>query len=184
MFTQRLVPALASVGLGCGILFTAPLAREFFTSSAAGGGQAAPVAVKPAPMAQGELVARLAVSRLSLDSPVFEGIEAGTLARGAGHVPGTAFPGEEYKSNPSVIAIARGANGAAVAGLRLGDRVRLTTSLGRKGYLVIERRVLEPARFQLGSAASARITLIAPYPSDYPGPAPLRIAVALERQTD
>jgi sortase A len=184
MFSQRLVPALASVGLGCGLLFTAPLAREFFSSSAAGGGQAAPVAVARAPMAQGELVARLSVSRLSLDSPVFEGVEAGTLARGAGHVPGTALPGEEEGNKPSVIAIARGSNGAAVAGLRLGDRVRLTTGLGGKRYRVIERRVLEAAQFRLASAPGARITLIAPYPSDYPGPAPLRIAVALEQQPD
>ena len=64
---------------------------------------------------------------------MFEGVEAGTLARGAGHVPGTALPGEEEKSNPSIIAIARGSNGAAVAGLRLGDRVLLTTGLGGRG---------------------------------------------------
>lgn len=181
MFTHRFVPALASVGLGCGLLFTAPLAREI-SSSGAGRGQA-PVAFA-ARVEPGELVARLSVSRLSLDSPVLEGIEAGTLARGAGHVPGTALPGEEEKSNPSVIAIARGTNGTAVAGLRLGDRVRLTTALGPRRYRVIERRVLEPARFRLGSAPSARITLIAPYPSDYPGPAPLRLAVALERLAD
>ena len=49
---------------------------------------------------------------------------------------------------------------------------------------MIERRVVEPARFRLASAPGARITLIAPYPSDYPGPAPMRVAVALERQPD
>lgn len=99
-------------------------------------------------------------------------------------MPGTALPGEEENGNPSVIAVARGSNGAAVAGLRLGDRVRLTTSLGHQRYRVTERRVLEPANFRLGSAPGARITLIAPYPSDYPGPAPMRVAVALERQPD
>jgi len=183
VFTNRLVPALASVGLGCGILFTAPLAREVYSETGAGRRQA-PVATAAARPERGELVARLTVSRLSLDSPVFEGIEAATLARGAGHVPGTALPGEEEESNPSLIAIARGQNGAAVAGLRLGDRVRLTTSLGTRRYRVIERRVVEPAQFRLGSAPSARITLVAPYPSDFPGPAPTRVAIALERQPD
>ncbi len=183
MFTNRLVPALASVGLGCGILFTAPLTREVYSGTGADRGQA-PVATAAARPERGELVARLTVSRLSLDSLVFEGIEAATLARGAGHVPGTALPGEEEKSNPSVIAIARGRNGAAVAGLRLGDRVRLTTSLGPRRYRVIERRVVEPAQFRLGSATGPRITLVAPYPSNFLGPAPMRVAIAMERQPD
>ncbi len=178
MLTHRLVSALASVGLGCGILFTAPLARELSSSDAAS--VEIPVAAAAARPERGELVARLTVSRLSLDSPVYEGVEASTLARGAGHLPGTALPGEEAKSNPSVIAVARGLNGAAVAGLRPGDRVGLTTFVGPKRYRVIERRVLEPAQLRFGSAPSARITLIAPYPSDYPGPAPMRVAVALE----
>jgi len=181
MFTYRLAPALASVGLGCGILFTAPLAREI-TSPGAGPGFAP--ALSAARPAAGELVARLTASRLSLDSPVFEGIDAGVLAKGAGHVPGTSLPGEEEKSSPSVIAVPRGSNGAAVAGLRLGDRLRLTTFGGPKRYRVTERRILEPALLRLGPAGDARITLIAPYPSDYPGPAPLRLAVALERLPD
>lgn len=178
MLTNRFVPALASVGLGCGILFTAPLERE--VSPGAGQSQA-PIATPAARPVEGELVGRLTVSRLSLDSPVFEGIQAGTLARGAGHVPATALPGEEEKSNPSVIAIARGRNGAAIAELCPGDRVLMTTSLGPARYRVIERRVMEPAQFRLGSAPSARITLVAPYPADSLGPAPMRVAVALER---
>jgi sortase A len=182
VFTYRLAPALASVGLGLGILLTAPLAREI---SILGGGQPAPIpSIVSARPASGEIVARLTASRLSLDSPVFEGVGAAVLARGAGHVPGTSLPGEEEKSSPSVIAVSRGSNGAAVAGLRLGDRVRLTTFGGPKRYRVTERRVLAPERLRLGAASGARITLIAPYPSDYPGPAPLRLAVALERQPD
>jgi len=171
---------MAAVGVGYGILSTAPLARQI-PFSGARGGEASAAAARPAP---GEIVGRLTVSRLSLDSPVFEGVEAGTLARGAGHVPGTALPGEEEKSNPSLIAIARGSNGAAVASLRLGDGVRLMTGHADRRYRVIERRVLEPAQFRLASTPGARITLIAPYPSDYPGPAPNRIAVALERQPE
>ncbi len=182
MFTHRLAPALASVGLGCGILFTAPLARgDLFLGAGRGG---APIAAAAARPAAGELVARLTASRLSLDSPVFEGIDAGVLAKGAGHVPGDLAARRGRKSSPSVIAVPRGSNGAAVAGLRLGDRLRLTTFGGQKRYRVIERRILEPAQLRLGPARDARITLVAPYPSDYPGPAPLRLAVALVRQPD
>lgn len=182
MLTHRLVPALASVGLGCSLLLTAPVAREIGSAAAGRGGP--PVAPAASHFEPGELVARLAVSRLAFDSPVFEGVEAQTLARGAGHVPGTALPGEEQKSTPSVIAVARGSSGKAVAGLHLGDRIRLTTSLGPKRYSVIERRIVQPTQLRFDASPRPRITLIAPYPSDYAGPAPLRVAVALERQPD
>jgi sortase A len=184
MLSDRIVPALASVGLGCSLLFTAGFAREVYS------GIAGPEATRPARaraatrLESGELVARLTVPRLALDSLVFEGVEAGTLARGAGHLPGTSLPGEEEDSNPCIIAIARGERGAAVASLRLGDRVRLTTSLGLRSYRVTERRVIEPAAFRLGPASSVRVTLLAPFPSDSLGPAPMRLAVALERLPD
>lgn len=181
MVSDRIVTALASVGLGCALLFTAGFARDIYTGIAAPDAPPPLVTRAHARPDAGDLVARLAVARLELDAPVFEGVEAATLARGAGHVPGTALPGEENRSNSSVIAIARGRNGAAVAGLRLGDSVRLTTSHGPRLYRVTERRLMEPAAFRLGPASSARITLFAPYPADSFGPAPMRVAVALER---
>ena len=181
MLSDRIVPALASVGLGCALLFTAGFAREVYTGIA-GADARPPLAPRAlAHVEPGELVAHLAIPRLELDAPVFEGVEAATLARGAGHVPGTALPGEEDKRNSSVIAITRGRNGAAVAGLRLGDRVRLTTSRGLRLYRVTERRVMKPSDFRLGLVPSARVTLFAPFPADSFGPAPMRVAVALER---
>ena len=184
MLSDRIVPALARVGLGCSLLFTAGFAREVYS------GIAGPAATESARtsaatrLVPGQLVARLTVPRLALDSPVFEGVEARTLARGAGHLSGTGLPGEEEKSNSCVIAIARGEKGAAVAGLRLGDRVRFTTSLGPRSYRVTERRVMEPTAFRPGPASSARVTLLTPYPADSFGPAPMRLAVALERLPD
>jgi sortase A len=184
MLSDRIIPALASVGLGCSLLFTAGFAREVHP------GIAGPLAIgsaragAPPRIESGELVARLTVSRIALDSPVFEGVEARSLARGAGHLSGTGLPGEEGQNNPCVIAIARGERGAAVAALRLGDRVRFTTSLGPRSYRVTERRVMEPTAFRPGPASSARVTLLTPFPSDSPGPAPMRLAVALERLPD
>jgi sortase A len=187
MMSHRLGPALASVGLGCGILFSAPLAHDVY-SGFAGRLRAEPMAVSFAPrrsrFPEGELVARLAVPRLSLEAPVFEGVAAATLARGAGHVPDTALPGDEDGYAPSVIAVARGRSGAFVSRLRLNDRVRLTTSKGLRRYRVVERKVLEPARFRLDADSVARVTLITPYPSDSVGPAPMRLAVSLEQTSD
>jgi sortase A len=181
MLSDRIVPALASVGLGCALLFTAGFARDIY-SEIAGADPRPPLASRaPARPESGDLVARLSVARLDLDAPVFEGVQADTLARGAGHVPGTALPGDEERDGSSIIAVARGRNGAAVAGLRLGDRVRVTTSHGPHLYRVTERRLMEPATFHLAAVPNARITLLAPFPADSFGPAPMRVAVALER---
>ncbi len=180
MFSHRLVPALASVGLGCGILFTAPLAREIY--SGVSRSPTVPLSSPPStpPPAQGALVGRLTVSRLSLDSAVLEGLEAGTLARGAGHVPGTALPGEERARRPSLIAFARGPAASTIAGLRLGDRVRLTSASGPRRYRVVERRIGEPRQFRLDDDPGGHLTLIAPFPPGFPGPAPMRLAVVLK----
>jgi len=187
MLSHRLAPALASVGLGCGILFTAPFARDVYLGierHAAGVGPVEESRSARKPLSDGDLVGRVTVARLGLDSPVFEGIGAGTLARGAGHVPKTALPGEEQKSAPSVIAVSRGLRAEAVARLRLGDRVRLITPTGLRRYRVAERRILEPEAFRVGPAATARVALVASYPSDTPGPAPMRLAVFLEQTAE
>lgn len=186
MLSHRLAPALASVGLGCGILFSAAFARDVYSGFSGRERSESPVLsspARPSRLPEGEMVARLMVPRLKVDSPVFEGVGAATLARGAGHLPETALPGEENENDPSVIAIARGGCGAAVSKLRLNDRVRLTTSHGLRRYRVVERRIVEPRGFRDGPVTAGHLTLITTYPSDLPGPAPLRLAVSLE-QTD
>ncbi len=180
MFSHRLVPALASVGLGCGILFTAPLAREIYSSVSKS--RTAPLSSPPStpPPAQGALVGRLTVSRLALDSAVLEGLEAGTLAKAAGHVPGTALPGEERARRPSLIAFARGPAASTIAGLRLGDHVHLTSAHGLRRYQVVERRIEEPRQCRFDEDRGTHLTLIAPFPPEFPGPAPMRLAVVLK----
>jgi sortase A len=182
MFTYRLAPAIASVGLGCGILLSAPFARDlYFGLQGAGHG---PPSAKPARstgrLSEGDLVARIAVARLDVDSPVLEGVAAGTLAQGAGHVPETALPGDENRNARSVIAVSRGRLGEAIGRLRLGDLVRLTTPSGPRGYRVVERRIQEPAQFRLSSMPDAHVTLLTPFPPESRGPAPMRLAVVLK----
>lgn len=176
-----MVSALAPIGLGCCLLLTAGFEYEVYSRVAGPDKRLLPAPFPSARVEPGELVARLSVPRLKLDAPVFEGVEAATLARGAGHVPGTPLPGEEEKNDSSVIAVTRGSNGAAVAALRLNDLVRLTTNRGPRLYRVTERRVLEPMDFRPGPGPSSRVTLLAPFPPDPFGPAPWRVAVALER---
>jgi LPXTG-site transpeptidase (sortase) family protein len=181
MRPQKLGPVLACLGLACAMLFSAAYARTGVprddpSAVKARGGAPARIAR----VAEGAIVGTIHVPRFAVESPIFEGIAAKTLARGAGHVPKTALPGDERKESPSVIAIPRGDCGAAVARLRLNDRVRLATAYGQRGYRVVARRVVERERFDLASASTGPLTLVTIYPSDSPGPAPMRIAVSLE----
>jgi LPXTG-site transpeptidase (sortase) family protein len=176
-YIERAAHVLAAVVLACGLLAGVP------TLDALSRGPRATGRPAPAPAArinEGELVARIAVPRLSLDAPIYEGVGSRTLAAGAGHVPGTALPGEERTGGDSVIAVARDAGTAAVAELKVGERVQMRTRFGLKRYRVRERRILEPEHIRLGRSRGPRVTFVTPYPSDSIGPAPLRLAVVLE----
>src|SRR5262249_43108650 len=162
MKTTGLAPMLATVGLTCGILFSAAFARDVRSGISGVARYGTLSASSPARLARrpdGELVARLAMPRLARESPVFEGVAAATLARGAGHLPETPLPGDETGNGASVIAIARGGFAGAVTRLKLNDRVRLTTSKGLARYRVVDRRIFEPRTLRLAPLPDARVTL-------------------------
>jgi sortase A len=178
-YFQRVTQVLTTVGIAFGILAAAPMAEAFRTVPGA------PSSGSRVPLAQletGDLVARLSIPRLAIDAPVYEGVLPGSLARGAGHVPGTAIPGEEGGANHCVVVIPRdSAAAAAVADARLGESITMRTPFGVQSYRVVEKRVLFPEAVPIGRTRKPRITLVTPYPVDEIGPAPLRMAVALER---
>jgi len=138
----------------------------------------------PAPplgkMCEGDTVARIAVPRLGFEMAVREGVDEATLASGPGHVPGTALPGDESVRKNAVIAVARDVAGSFAAKLALGDRVELTTPFGLRSYRVVERRTVRAEEVRVEGAGPAALTLLAPYPSDSIGPAPLRLEVRAE----
>lgn len=113
----------------------------------------------------------------------FEGIASRTLARGPGHVPGTALPGSETGKDNAVIAVARDVGGTELAELRLGDRVEMRTPFGVRRYRVVEWRVYDPQEVGRRSPR-ARVRLLTAYPAESIGPAPMRLEVALEHARD
>jgi LPXTG-site transpeptidase (sortase) family protein len=143
--------------------------------------QAEPPAPRPlGRICAGDTVARIAIPRLRFEAPVREGVDEATLAHGPAHVPGTALPGEESGRKHAVIAIARDSGASFAAELSLGDRVELRTPFGLRTYRVVERRVLKAKEVRIEPTDEPELTLIAPYPSDWIGPAPLRLAVRAE----
>ncbi len=143
----------------------------------------APHSALPVPLGKicaGDTVARIAVPRLRFETAVREGVDEDTLAYGPGHVPGTALPGDESVRKQSVIAVARDVASSFATKLVLGDRVELRTPFGLRSYRVVERRTLKADEIQIASGGPPALTILAPYPSDSIGPAPLRLEVRAE----
>lgn len=125
----------------------------------------------------GDTVARLSVPRLGFEAAVREGVDEATLLFGPGHVPGTALPGEESRRKNAVIAVARDVGTPFASELALGDVIELRTPFGLRSYRVVERRTLRIEDVTVAPTEEPSLTLLAPYPPDSIGPAPLRIAV-------
>src|ERR1700716_1871177 len=119
----------AAAGMALVLLAAAPVAQGFRTTA-----EPRLQAIPLAQPAEGDVVAWLSVPRLSLEAPIYEGIGSPTLARGAGHIPGTALPGEEGGKKHSVLALPRDSAAAAVLQLRLGEIITMRTLFGVRSY--------------------------------------------------
>jgi len=121
------------------------------------------------------LVGRLEVPSVGLRAIVQEGVDDDVLRFAAGHVPGTALPGEPGNV---VIAAHRDTLFRPLKDVRPGDAVRLTTPDGAFEYAVTQVEVVEPTRLDVLEARSPReATLVTCYPFHYVGKAPLRFVV-------
>lgn len=125
----------------------------------------------------GDTIARLSIERIGLETPVREGVDQVTLAHGPGHVPGTALPGEESGRMHAVIATARDTADPFVEKLVVGDLVDVRTPFGPRTYRVVQRRTVPAGDLGVGPTDEPTLSLVAPYPSDSVGPAPLRLVV-------
>lgn len=124
---------------------------------------------------EGNLLGRIEISAVGLAAIILEGTESGTLRRAAGHVPGTALPGQTGN-----VAIA-GHRDTFFRGLRKiqnGDEITLTTLSGVARYRVDSTQVVEPSNTKvLDNSADAILTLVTCYPFSFVGPAPKRFIV-------
>ena len=178
-FARRLSLATASILGAAGLLATAG-AVETLRSSSGVVSRVDPTALPVGKLCAGDTVARIAVDRLSFEAPVREGVDDETLFQGPGHVPGTALPGEESGRRHAVIALARDRVAPFANELVLGDEISVRSPVGLRTYRVVRRRTIPAAELAIGPTERPTLTLIAPYPPDSIGPAPLRLAVTAE----
>jgi sortase A len=128
--------------------------------------------VTPLTPRPGSWVARLDAPSVRLSATVLEGSDDGTLARGAGHIEDTAFPGQ-----PGNVGIAghRDTTFRAVRDLHVGDPLELTTSDRIYRYSITKAFIVEPEDvYVLDPGDRPMLTLVTCYPFTYIGHAPHR----------
>jgi sortase A len=131
------------------------------------------------PVVKGDLIGLIKIPRLSLSVIVIEGTSARILRRAAGHIPGTAFPGQ-----PGNVGISahRDTFFQPLQNIRTNDVITFTTLLGEFRYRVISTKVVSPNDVAVLKAGRNEIlTLVTCYPFYFVGPAPDRFIVRAER---
>lgn len=120
-------------------------------------------------------IGRLTIEKADVSVLVGPAADDLSLRRGAGHIRGTAWPGD-----PGNVGIA-GHRDEAFRGLRhlkVGDRMSLETPRGSFVYQVESLRTVSPNRVDvLGDSDYQTVTLVTCYPFDFIGSAPLRFVV-------
>jgi LPXTG-site transpeptidase (sortase) family protein len=126
----------------------------------------------------GAWLARLEASSVNMSATVLEGSDDRTLARGAGHIEDTAFPGE-----PGNVGVAghRDTIFRPVRHLRLGDPLVMTTADTIYRYKITRMAIVEPKDvFVLDPINKPSLTLVTCFPFDFIGHAPKRYIVGAD----
>jgi len=134
------------------------------------------------PIERGDVIGRVDVDRLGISVVVVEGVDEGDLAHAAGHVIGTALPGQPGNS---AIAAHRDTFFRPLRKIRPKDVIRVTTAEGEFRYRVIWTRIVSPDDVAvLRPEGKQELTLITCYPFYYVGEAPQRFIVRANRVAD
>jgi sortase A len=125
------------------------------------------------------LIGRIEIPRLGLSVIVSEGVAATTLLRAAGHIPGTALPGEAGNVG---IAGHRDTQFRPLRNIRRNDLITFTTPQGEYRYRVVSTRIVSPRDIAvLDPNGNEILTLVTCYPFYFVGSAPYRFIVRAER---
>jgi sortase A len=125
------------------------------------------------------LVGRLAIPRLGVSLMVAEGGDTRTLRRGAGHIPGTALPGQPGNAG---ISAHRDTFFRPLRNIRMDDVILVTTPKRELRCRVVATKVVSPTDVEvLNPSPHEILTLVTCYPFYFVGPAPSRFVVRAER---
>jgi sortase A len=129
---------------------------------------------------EGDLLGRIEIPRLGLKVAILEGTASRTLRLGAGHIEGTALPGE-----PGNIGIAghRDTYFRGLKDIRTSDEIQIQTATGLSHYEVDWVQIVPPGDTGvLAPSAESAITLVTCYPFNFIGAAPERFVVHAHKE--
>lgn len=130
------------------------------------------------PVGPGTWLAQLAAPSVHLTATVLEGTDDQTLAKGAGHIEDTPFPGQNGNIG---IAGHRDTTFRPVRNLKAGDVLTLTTASTVQQYRITWTKIVEPEDvYVLDPTKKPALTLVTCYPFEYIGHAPHRYIIRAE----
>jgi sortase A len=133
----------------------------------------------PPAAAMNGLVGRIEIARLGLSVMVVEGDDGKILRRAAGHVPGTALPGQ---SGNVGITGHRDTFFRPLRNIQMDDLITLTTLQGAYRYRVVSTKIVSPDDVSvLDPTGGEVLTLVTCHPFYFVGAAPNRFIVRAER---
>jgi sortase A len=134
---------------------------------------------QPAP-SEGDLLGRIEIPRLEIKVPILEGTTSQTLRLGAGHIGGTALPGEPGNFG---LAAHRDTFFRALKDIRTGDQIQIQTATSLSTYQVDRLQIVDPSDVAvLAQSKESAITLVTCYPFHYIGAAPRRFIVHAHKE--
>jgi sortase A len=133
----------------------------------------------PQPPAANGVIGLLDIPRLGISVMVIEGADSTALRRAAGHISGTALPGEQGNVG---ISAHRDTFFRRLRNIRQRDVITVNTLAGEYRYRVVSTRIVSPTEVSVLDPAETEIlTLVTCYPFYYVGAAPDRFVVRAER---
>jgi LPXTG-site transpeptidase (sortase) family protein len=122
-----------------------------------------------------DLLTRVVIPKIDLDSIVVEGVSRKMLSEGPGHMKGTAAPGE---AGNAVISAHRDTFFRHIYELNKGDEILVKRGGKVFHYQVTGKKIVMPDDVAvLKQTTDPQLTLITCYPTYYIGPAPKRLVV-------
>ena len=134
---------------------------------------------QPPVTAKGGFIGRIEIPRLGVSTMVVEGADESTLRRAAGHIEGTALPGQLGNVG---IAGHRDTFFRPLRNIRTNDVVVLATLTGQYHYRVTSTKIVSPSAVEvLAPSKGQTLTLVTCYPFYFIGSAPDRFIVRAVR---
>ena len=133
----------------------------------------------PPTSATNGLIGRIEIARLNLSVMVIEGDDEKVLRRAAGHITGTALPGQN--GNVAITAH-RDTFFRPLRNIQLDDVITFTTLQGKYRYRVVFTKIVSPQDVAVLDPTGGEIlTLVTCHPFYFVGAAPNRFIVRAER---